>query len=74
VIIGNLINTSAEETAELGEISAAVSKKTMLPAQILDRHAGFRLLQIANDLLFREPLLHVRFSLQKRTLLTSDWY
>lgn len=46
----------------------------MFPAQILDRHTALGLLEESDDLLFREPLLHARFSLQKRTLLTSCWY
>ncbi|WP_425125954.1 DUF6988 family protein [Burkholderia anthina] len=45
----------------------------MLPAQFLDRHAGFSFLQKPYDLLFRKALLHVRLLLRKRTLLDSGW-
>ncbi|WP_089190831.1 IS66 family insertion sequence element accessory protein TnpB [Ralstonia pseudosolanacearum] len=45
----------------------------MLPAQLLDRHAGLGLLQEPDDLRFRKPLLHVRLPLRKRTLLASQW-
>jgi hypothetical protein len=47
--------------------------KTVLPEQILHRHPSLGFLQKADDLLFREPLLHVRLLLQRRTLLTSFW-
>ena len=41
-------------------------------AQLLDRHPGLGFLQKPDDLLLRKsPLLHARFSFQKRTLLTS---
>src|SRR3546814_6092108 len=34
--------------------------EAMLAAQLLHRHAGFRLTQEADDLLFGKPLLHVQ--------------
>src|SRR5690606_24500522 len=46
--------------------------ETVLAAQLLDRRAGGRLLQEADDLFFGVSLLHVR-PLVRRTLLRSDW-
>ena len=46
-----------------------------LPAQILDRDAGFGLLEEPDDLFFAESaLLHVRHSPERRTSLPSRWY
>src|SRR5690606_21025177 len=46
--------------------------ETVLAAKLLDRRAGGRLLQEADDLFFGVSLLHVR-PLVRRTLLRSDW-
>src|SRR5436190_7326325 len=49
--------------------------KSVLAAQLLHRYAGLGFLQKPDDLLLgKPPLLHVRLSFQKRTLLTSRWY
>lgn len=47
--------------------------EAVLPAQLLDCHAGLGLLQEPDDLLFHKSLLHIRLPLRKRTLLASRW-
>src|SRR5262245_53374144 len=49
--------------------------ETVLTAQLPHWHPGLGFLQKSDDLLLgKPPLLHVRFSSQKRTLLTYRWY
>src|SRR5262245_10480960 len=49
--------------------------ETVLTAQLPHWHPGLSFFQKPDDLLLgKPPLLHVRFSSQKRTLLTYQWY